>query len=195
MTSADLTMLPTTTVELDETSKAKSVLRVIDALEEHDDVQNVYANFDIPDDVLAGGLRVRTSMTRRRVRPGAPPGGAAHVPARRLRRRCRRSRATWMPTAASSSAPRDRAEDEEPAARSARVALRDDRRVLRRLDPGRRHRRGACRCPTRWSRWSTTTARRRGEHPDWDDYRATMARDQRVMVRITLERAGPDRSG
>ena len=31
---------------------AKSVLRVIDALEEHDDVQNVYANFDIPDDVL-----------------------------------------------------------------------------------------------------------------------------------------------
>jgi transcriptional/translational regulatory protein YebC/TACO1 len=28
------------------------VLRVIDALEEHDDVQNVYANFDIPDDVL-----------------------------------------------------------------------------------------------------------------------------------------------
>ena len=51
-TSTDLTMLPTTTVELDETSKAKSVLRVIDALEEHDDVQNVYANFDIPDDVL-----------------------------------------------------------------------------------------------------------------------------------------------
>jgi transcriptional/translational regulatory protein YebC/TACO1 len=29
------------------------VLRVIDALEEHDDVQNVYANFDIPDDVLS----------------------------------------------------------------------------------------------------------------------------------------------
>ena len=52
VTSADLTMLPTTTVELDETSKAKSVLRVIDALEEHDDVQNVYANFDIPDSVL-----------------------------------------------------------------------------------------------------------------------------------------------
>ncbi|MFI5052839.1 MAG: YebC/PmpR family DNA-binding transcriptional regulator [Acidimicrobiia bacterium] len=50
--SADLTMLATTSVELDETSKAKSVLRVIDALEEHDDVQNVFANFDIPDDVL-----------------------------------------------------------------------------------------------------------------------------------------------
>jgi YebC/PmpR family DNA-binding regulatory protein len=52
VTSTDLTMLPSTTVELDEASKAKSVLRVIDALEEHDDVQNVYANFDIPDDVL-----------------------------------------------------------------------------------------------------------------------------------------------
>jgi PPOX class probable F420-dependent enzyme len=35
----------------------------------------------------------------------------------------------------------------------------------------------------------------RGEHPDWDDYRAAMVRDQRVMVRITPERAGPDRSG
>ena len=53
VTSADQTMLPSTTVELGEASKAKSVLRVIDALEEHDDVQNVYANFDIPDDVLA----------------------------------------------------------------------------------------------------------------------------------------------
>ena len=52
VTSIDLTMLPSTTVELDEASKAKSVLRVIDALEEHDDVQNVYANFDIPDVVL-----------------------------------------------------------------------------------------------------------------------------------------------
>jgi YebC/PmpR family DNA-binding regulatory protein len=49
---SELTMLPSTTVQLDEASKAKSVLRVIDALEEHDDVQNVYANFDIPDDVL-----------------------------------------------------------------------------------------------------------------------------------------------
>ena len=34
-----------------------------------------------------------------------------------------------------------------------------------------------------------------GEHPDWDDYRAAMERDRRVIVRITLERAGPDRSG
>ena len=34
-----------------------------------------------------------------------------------------------------------------------------------------------------------------GEHPDWDDYRATMERDQRVVVRITVERAGPQRHG
>src|SRR5947209_19601767 len=34
-----------------------------------------------------------------------------------------------------------------------------------------------------------------GEHPDWDDYRAAMEREQRVMVRIEIERAGPDRSG
>ena len=50
--SADLTMLPTTTVPLESEADARKVLRLIDALEEHDDVQNVYANFDIPDSVL-----------------------------------------------------------------------------------------------------------------------------------------------
>jgi PPOX class probable F420-dependent enzyme len=34
-----------------------------------------------------------------------------------------------------------------------------------------------------------------GEHPDWDDYRSAMVRDQRVIAAITLTRAGPDRSG
>jgi PPOX class probable F420-dependent enzyme len=34
-----------------------------------------------------------------------------------------------------------------------------------------------------------------GEHPDWDDYRAAMERDKRVLVRIDLDRAGPDRNG
>ena len=34
-----------------------------------------------------------------------------------------------------------------------------------------------------------------GEHPDWDEYRAAMESEQRVIVRITLTRAGPDRSG
>jgi hypothetical protein len=34
-----------------------------------------------------------------------------------------------------------------------------------------------------------------GEHPDWDDYRAAMERDRRVMIRIAIERAGPTRAG
>jgi len=54
--SADLTMLPQQSVPLGDASSAKQVLRVIDALEEHDDVQNVYANFDIPTDVLESAM-------------------------------------------------------------------------------------------------------------------------------------------
>ena len=34
-----------------------------------------------------------------------------------------------------------------------------------------------------------------GEHADWDDYRRAMERDRRVLVRVTIERAGPDRQG
>jgi PPOX class probable F420-dependent enzyme len=34
-----------------------------------------------------------------------------------------------------------------------------------------------------------------GEHPDWDDYRAAMVRDRRVILRITITRAGPNVSG
>ncbi len=34
-----------------------------------------------------------------------------------------------------------------------------------------------------------------GEHPDWDDYRNAMEQQRRVIIRITLERAGPDRHG
>jgi YebC/PmpR family DNA-binding regulatory protein len=52
VSSADLTMIPTTTVPLEQESQAKSVLRLMDALEDHDDVEAVYANFDIPDAVL-----------------------------------------------------------------------------------------------------------------------------------------------
>ena len=50
--SADTTMLPSTTIALESADAAKGVLRVIDALEELDDVQDVYANFDVPDDVM-----------------------------------------------------------------------------------------------------------------------------------------------
>jgi YebC/PmpR family DNA-binding regulatory protein len=50
--SADVTMLPTSTVELGTADEAKAVLRLIDLLDDHDDVQDVYANFDIPDEIL-----------------------------------------------------------------------------------------------------------------------------------------------
>jgi YebC/PmpR family DNA-binding regulatory protein len=50
--SAEVTMLPTTTVGLETAEDAKKVLRLIDALDDLDDVQDVYANFDIPDDIL-----------------------------------------------------------------------------------------------------------------------------------------------
>jgi len=53
VTSADLTMLAQNNIELDNATDARQVLKVIDALDEHDDVQGVYANFDVPDSVMA----------------------------------------------------------------------------------------------------------------------------------------------
>lgn len=50
--SAELTRIASTTVELD-TDAARSVLKLMDALEDHDDVQNCYANFNIPEPVMA----------------------------------------------------------------------------------------------------------------------------------------------
>ena len=49
--SAEITMIPKNTVALDE-SEAKKTFRLIDALEDNDDVQDVYANFDISDEVM-----------------------------------------------------------------------------------------------------------------------------------------------
>jgi YebC/PmpR family DNA-binding regulatory protein len=50
--NAELTMVPKTTVEVAEESTAKKILRLIDALEDNDDVQDVFSNFDIPERVL-----------------------------------------------------------------------------------------------------------------------------------------------
>jgi YebC/PmpR family DNA-binding regulatory protein len=52
VTGAELTMNPSTSVQLDA-RQAPAVLRLLDALEELDDVQQVYANAEIPDEVLA----------------------------------------------------------------------------------------------------------------------------------------------
>jgi YebC/PmpR family DNA-binding regulatory protein len=50
--SADLTMLPKTTVRV-EGKEAMAVLRLMELLEEQEDVQRVYANFDIPDEIMS----------------------------------------------------------------------------------------------------------------------------------------------
>ncbi len=50
---AELTMLPNNTVPVSETEEASRLLNLMEALEDHDDVQNVYANFDIPDEILS----------------------------------------------------------------------------------------------------------------------------------------------
>ena len=50
--SAELTMLPKTTVPIEDEGAAKKLLRLVDELDENDDVQDVYANFDIPERVL-----------------------------------------------------------------------------------------------------------------------------------------------
>jgi transcriptional/translational regulatory protein YebC/TACO1 len=50
--SAEASFLPSMNVELDDGKSAGAVLRLVDALEDLDDVQNVFGNFDVSDDVL-----------------------------------------------------------------------------------------------------------------------------------------------
>src|SRR4051812_38724522 len=50
--SAELSLIPKTTVAVEDETAAKRVMRLIDTLEDNDDVQDVYANFDIPEQVL-----------------------------------------------------------------------------------------------------------------------------------------------
>ena len=50
--SSDLTLVAQNLIDLDTTEMAKKVFRLIDALEDHDDVQNVFANFDVSDSIL-----------------------------------------------------------------------------------------------------------------------------------------------
>lgn len=48
---AELTMIPSSTIKVTG-NEAKQVLALVESLEDHDDVQQVYANFDIPDEIL-----------------------------------------------------------------------------------------------------------------------------------------------
>ncbi|MGA2401351.1 MAG: YebC/PmpR family DNA-binding transcriptional regulator [Syntrophobacteraceae bacterium] len=49
---AEITMSPQTTVRIEDSKTAQQLLRLMDALEDSDDVQHVYANFDIPDQIM-----------------------------------------------------------------------------------------------------------------------------------------------
>lgn len=49
---ANIVMLPNNTVDITDEALAARVLKLIDVLEDHDDVQNVYANFNIPDEIM-----------------------------------------------------------------------------------------------------------------------------------------------
>ena len=51
--SADLTLIPSTLTRVENPSHARQILTLLDLLEDHDDTQHVYANFDIPDAILA----------------------------------------------------------------------------------------------------------------------------------------------
>lgn len=50
--SAELTRIPQNTVEVTDEKTADQILKLLDKIEEHDDVQNVYANFDISDEIM-----------------------------------------------------------------------------------------------------------------------------------------------
>jgi YebC/PmpR family DNA-binding regulatory protein len=52
MVEASISMIPQNTVEVAEEKKAASLMRLIDTLEDNDDVQHVHANFDIPDEIM-----------------------------------------------------------------------------------------------------------------------------------------------
>ena len=53
MLSSDLILVPQNFIPVTDENDAKKILRLIEAIDDQDDVQNVYANVDIPDDILA----------------------------------------------------------------------------------------------------------------------------------------------
>ena len=73
--SSEATMLPKTNVSVEDEAVAKKVVRLMDALEENEDVQSVYANFDIPERALEAVARLAVLPVRTRVPrlPRPPP--------------------------------------------------------------------------------------------------------------------------
>lgn len=52
ITSSEITSLPTSTIQITDEEAARKILELVELLEEHDDVQHVYSNFDIPDTII-----------------------------------------------------------------------------------------------------------------------------------------------
>jgi len=52
MERAETEMVPKNTILIEDPEKARKILRLMDLLEEHDDVENAYGNFDIPDELM-----------------------------------------------------------------------------------------------------------------------------------------------
>ena len=50
--SFDITMVPSTSIDIDNQDVASKIIRLMEALDDHDDVQNVYANFDMPEELM-----------------------------------------------------------------------------------------------------------------------------------------------
>lgn len=51
-TEADISMIPKTTVRVEGSKEASQIIRLVEMIEDHDDVQNVFANFDIPEEIM-----------------------------------------------------------------------------------------------------------------------------------------------
>jgi len=62
-TTAETSMLPTSTIKV-EGNDAKNVLGLMEALEEHEDIQNVHANFDISEDEMAKLVKLNNKSMR-----------------------------------------------------------------------------------------------------------------------------------
>src|SRR4051812_42247222 len=77
--SAELSLIPKTTVAVEDETAAKRVMRLIDTLEDNDDVQDVYANFDIPERVREA-VASHTGPPRACSSPGVRAGSGARLP-------------------------------------------------------------------------------------------------------------------
>ncbi len=50
---AEISMVPQNTIEINDEQTAKKIISLMEAFEDHEDVQNAYANFDIPEEIIA----------------------------------------------------------------------------------------------------------------------------------------------